>query len=90
MVDDTRFARVSSVYRELNIMNRVSNKGFSRKSCKHSKERSFSDVFCPASGMQSGHRPDAQVSCVSLLVTASGLCVCTSLTGDRMRSGTAC
>ena len=34
-------------------MNRMSNKDFQLKSCLNDSQRTFSDVFCPASCMQS-------------------------------------
>jgi hypothetical protein len=45
--------KVTPLYRELNIMNRVLNKDFSSKSYKNSTLISFSDVFFPSSCMQS-------------------------------------
>jgi len=81
--------RASSVYRELNIMNRVSNKGFALKSYKQFSKRSFSDVFCPASGMQSGCGPKVH-NLARALAGASERYACPSLAGVRMRSGTAC
>jgi hypothetical protein len=73
-------------YRELNIMNRVSNKDFDAKSCNLSTQRSFSDVFHPASCMQSLDMPVVHLTVHMLLsVTASGTNgTCRSLTGNTM------
>jgi hypothetical protein len=48
----------ASRYRELNIMNRVLNKGSASESYLNSALISFSDVFHPASCMQSCHARD--------------------------------
>ena len=72
-------------------MNRVSNKDFGLKSYKNSTLRSFSDVFRPASCMQSSHVRQIRelvqsLFCISLLLT---LCVRLPA-GNEMRSGNAC
>ena len=46
-------SKVTPWYRELNIMNRVLNKDFASKSSTNSTLIAFSDVFHPASCMQS-------------------------------------
>jgi hypothetical protein len=60
-------------YRELNIMNRVLNKGFARKSYLNSALIAFSDVFRPASLMQSCKMcdPDGREFPVNLITNAS-------------------
>jgi hypothetical protein len=72
-------------------MNRVSNKDFRMKSYEYSTIRSFSDVFRPASCMQSGHFKQIQelvyaLFCIFLLLTLS----MRSPAGNEMRSGNAC
>jgi hypothetical protein len=49
-------------YRELNIMNRVLNKGLGVGSYLNSALLSFSDVFRPASCMQSCHARESKES----------------------------
>jgi len=75
-------------YRELNIMNRVSNKDFSAKSCNPSTQRSFSDVFHPASCMQKrAYTPRVHFTMhtrLSVPATGSTMGTCRSLTGNSM------
>jgi len=80
-----------TLYRELNIMNRVSNKDFTLKSYLNSTLISFSDVFRPASCMQSCQVIDPG----ELTRTLSGIFLFLRLcsrfpAGNEMRSGNAC
>lgn len=70
-------------YRELNIMNRVSNKDFEAESSLNSALSIFSDVFRPASCMQSIYtgEPGSHNNTTSLVPETSYERVCASLEG---------
>ena len=80
-------------YRELNIMNRVLNKDFVPESCLNSALISFSDVFRPASCMQSCQmRESGESEHFALLVTYAShkKSSCLPEKGNVMGSGNAC
>ena len=80
-----------TLYRELNIMNRVSNKDFTLKSYLNSMLISFSDVFRPASCMQSGHFKQMQELVYALFYIFLLLTLNMRFpAGNEMRSGNAC
>lgn len=70
-------------YRELNIMNRVSNKDFKAESSLNSALSIFSDVFRPASCMQSIHTSEfGSITSTALPVPGTSYKrVCASLEG---------
>ena len=72
-------------------MNRVSNKDFILKSYENSTLRSFSDVFRPASCMQSRHIKQIRELVCSLLCIPLLLALYMHLpAGNVLRGGTAC
>lgn len=75
--------RGSPRYRELNIMNRVSNKDFEAESSLNSALSIFSDVFRPASCMQSSYagEPGSRGNTTSPVPETSYERVCASLEG---------
>jgi hypothetical protein len=83
--------KVATRYRELSIMNRVLNKDFVSRSYKISALITFSDVFHPASCMQSWYLSNVKESDF-LLFFYNMLLTLHALPGQEnlMRSGNAC